>query len=100
MVKAGIKQMTGDLLALFYPRLCAACNGHLVEHEDAICLQCLLELPRTNDEHDPVDNPVARVFWGRIYLESAASCFVFSKGGKVQDLIHNLKYNDRRDAGI
>jgi ComF family protein len=100
MIRTGIKQLAGDFFSLFYPSLCAACNGHLVRHEDAICLQCLSGFPRTNDEHRPVENPAARVFWGRIPVRSAAACFLFTKGESVQELIHNLKYNGRTDAGI
>jgi ComF family protein len=97
---AVLKQFAGDFASLFFPKICAACNGHLMRGEDAICTVCLLECPRTFDEQDPVDNPAARVFWGRVPLTSAAACFVFTKGGKVQELIHNLKYNGRIDAGI
>lgn len=100
MPTAGIKQLAEDFIGLFFPKLCAACHGHLLRHEEALCTSCLLELPRTNDEHDPLENPVARVFWGRIKLQAAASCFVFIKGGHVQELVHQLKYNGRQDAGI
>src|ERR1041385_6782823 len=99
-MSAVLKQFAGDFASLCFPKICAACNGHLMRGEDAICTACLLECPRTFDEQDPVDNPAARVFWGRIPLTAAASCFIFSKGGKVQELIHNLKYNGRTDAGI
>jgi ComF family protein len=95
-----LKRYTSDFISLFYPNLCVACNGHLLRGEVAICTACLIDCPRTFDEQDPVDNPVARVFRGRIPLQAAASLFVFTKGGKVQELIHNLKYNGRRDAGI
>ncbi len=100
MTTAGIAKWAGDFVSLFFPRLCAACSGHLVRGEVAICTACLIQCPRTHDEHHPVENPVARVFWGRISLQGAAACFVFSKGGNVQELIHNLKYNGRTDAGI
>jgi ComF family protein len=95
-----LKQYAGDFASLFFPHLCAACNGHLMRGEVAICTACLLDCPRTFDEQDAVDNPVTRVFWGRMQLQTAAACFVFTKGGKVQELIHNLKYNGREDAGI
>ncbi len=100
MSTTGLKQYAGDFASLFFPKLCVACNGHLIRGEDAICTACLLECPRTFDEQDVVDNPAARVFWGRIKLEAGVACFVFSKGGKVQELIHHLKYNGRTDAGI
>ncbi|CAN5243938.1 ComF family protein [soil metagenome] len=100
MTMHGLKQLTGDFFSLFFPNLCAACNGHLLRGEVAICTACLIDCPRTFDEHNPVDNPAERVFRGRIRIEGAASLFVFTKGGKVQELIHNLKYNGRKDAGI
>ncbi|HLG04215.1 MAG TPA: phosphoribosyltransferase family protein [Bacteroidia bacterium] len=68
--------------------------------EKSICFACLTGMPRTRDEMDPLDNPVARVFWGRVPVRASAACYVFVKGGKVQELIHNLKYNGRTDAGI
>lgn len=100
MATAGLKQLAEDFIGLFFPKLCAACNGHLLRNEEAICMACLAAMPRTHDELDPSENPAARVFWGRIRLRAAASGYVFVKGGKVQELVHNLKYNGRRDAGI
>lgn len=100
MALSGIRQAADDFLSLFFPRLCAACNGNLVRGEEAVCTACLDKMPRTNDALSPAENPVARVFWGRIPLQGAAACFIFSKGSHVQELIHNLKYNGRTDAGI
>jgi len=100
MISFHVKKLSTDFAGLFFPTLCAACNGKLVRSEVAICTGCLLECPRTFDQQNPVDNPLAKVFWGRIQLQGAAACFVFTKGGKVQELIHNLKYNARIDAGV
>jgi len=55
-------------------------------------------LPHTGYEH-VADNPVARIFWGRVHLEAVTACYFFSKRGKVQQLIHELKYKKNRDAG-
>jgi ComF family protein len=100
MLATRIRNLSDDLVSLFFPRLCAACEGHLMRGEAAICTMCLLELPRTRDELDPANNAAARVFWGRIPLQSAAAVYQFVKEGKVQELIHNLKYNGRKDAGV
>lgn len=100
MALSGIRQAADDFVSLFFPRLCAACNGNLVRGEDAICSSCLDKMPRTWDELDPGQNPVARIFWGRTMLRGAAACWIFAKGSHVQELIHNLKYNGRTDAGI
>ncbi|MBI3511156.1 MAG: ComF family protein [Bacteroidetes bacterium] len=100
MPSAAIKQYTQGFVSLFYPSLCAACNAALVKNERSICTACHLTLPRSGDELFPNENPVAKVFWGRLKLEAAVSCYLFSQGGNVQELIHRLKYNGRRDAGI
>jgi len=100
MTETRIGQYAQGLVNLFYPALCVACAGDLVSGEEAVCMTCLYEIPRTEDELHPLENPLAKVFRGRINITAAASCFLFSKGGKVQELIHNLKYNGRKDAGI
>jgi ComF family protein len=41
-----------------------------------------------------------KVFWGRANLEHTAALYYFSKKGKVQHLIHQLKYKDRQDVGV
>lgn len=93
-------QLAEDFVGLVYPKLCVVCNGHLLKTEQGFCFSCEQELPRTYDELNPADNPASRVFWGRFPIEAAASCFVFSAQGKVQELVHNLKYNGRKDAGV
>lgn len=100
MVAGKFTQLASDFIGLVYPRLCVVCNGHLLKTEQGFCFTCEQELPRTYDELNPAQNPAARVFWGRFPVEAAASCFVFTGQGKVQELIHNLKYNGRKDAGV
>ncbi len=75
-----------------------ACGKPLYRHEDCVCSLCLNHLPITNF-HLHNDNPVSQLFWGKIQLESAASFLYFNKGGKVQHLIHQLKYKDQKQVG-
>jgi ComF family protein len=93
-------QLASDFIGLVYPRLCVVCNGHLLKSEQGFCFSCEQELPRTYDELQPKENPVARVFWGRFPIEAGASCFIFAAQGPIQNLVHNLKYNGRKDAGV
>lgn len=88
-----------DLISLFYPRTCMACGNTLFRHEDTICTYCLFHLPKTHF-HKEADNPVSRIFWGRVPLASAAACYHFGKGGKVQHLIHQLKYKGHQEVGV
>ena len=86
------------LTELLYPRLCVVCGDKLIEQEQWICLHCLHHIPRTNYHLTP-DNPVARIFYGRVPVESATSFFYFSKGSKYQSLLHNLKYKGMKELG-
>ena len=87
-----------DLLSLFFPQLCAGCNTPLVKGENILCLNCLADLPKTN-YRDGIENPVAYHFLGRININYATSYYSFDKGGRVQHLLHQLKYKGRKDIG-
>ncbi len=87
-----------DLLALFYPRLCAGCGTSLVIGENVLCLNCLADLPRTGF-HQFKENPVYQIFTGRTSIELATSFCRFDKGGRLQHLLHALKYQGNREVG-
>ncbi len=40
------------------------------------------------------------MFWGRIPFHAVSSCYFFSKQGKIQHLVHELKYKKNKDAGL
>jgi len=88
-----------DFISLFFPRTCYACGYSLFHNEKIICTSCLLHLPKTNF-HKTRENPVSNVFWGRVNLTTAASMYFYRKGGKVQHLIHQLKYKGHKEIGI
>ena len=91
-------QLFDYLTDLLFPRLCVVCGDRLIDQEQWICLNCLHHIPRTNF-HLVVDNPVARIFYGRVQIEHATSFFYFSKGSKYQTLLHNLKYKAMKELG-
>jgi ComF family protein len=91
--------LVNDFIALFYPNICASCSEPLVRNEHLLCTACRYELPRTNFHTDP-DNEVAQIFWGRVPLEYASAHFHFKKGGRVQELLHKLKYKNQKNIGI
>ena len=90
--------MLNDLISLFYPNNCACCNAVLKNQEKTICTICLIELPRTNFYED-IENPIARLFWGRVQLSYGLSVFQFNQRGKLQKLIHELKYQGNTQVG-
>jgi ComF family protein len=94
-----VKQWCTDLLGLLFPNLCNACGIALYHSEHLICTKCLYDLPLT-DYHQHAENRVAKQLWGRLPLNAAMAMLYFRKGAKVQNLIHNLKYNGRTDVGV
>jgi len=55
-------------------------------------------MPRT-DFHLHADNPVERMFWGKIPLVRASSFFYYHKGSDFRNILHLLKYDGRQDLG-
>ncbi|MFH1120599.1 MAG: phosphoribosyltransferase family protein [Bacteroidota bacterium] len=92
------KHLAGDVISLFYPRICLACGNILFRNEDILCFSCQYHLPKTGF-HLEEDNPVARQFYGKINFVSAASCYYFTKGSKVQHLVHQFKYKGYKEIG-
>ncbi|WP_299120517.1 phosphoribosyltransferase family protein [uncultured Winogradskyella sp.] len=83
--------MIKNLLNLFFPEVCEACNNVLNDNEDVICIFCRHQLPITNFHFDSSD-AVQKIVFGRVKLENATALLHFSKKGIVQQLLHNLKY--------
>lgn len=88
-----------NLIFFFFPPCCEVCGCLLVEGEKLICSYCLADMPRTFfTSHE--DNPVARIFWGRIRVIYATAYMHFFKGSRYQSLLHQLKYHGRDDIGL
>jgi ComF family protein len=94
-----LRSYLADLVALVFPQLCPACGESLVAGENIICTNCLFNLPLTNFHLQP-DNVVARQFWGKVNIQGAYALYYFTKGGKVQNLLHLFKYKGMRKIGV
>ncbi len=90
--------MLRDLVYLFYPIYCAACDSPLHSNERLLCTSCRHELPLGNF-HYVNAKKIEKVFYGRVKIENATALFVFRKDSLVQNMIHNLKYRGREEIG-
>ena len=87
----------GNLLDLFFPRVCTVCHTPLVEGEDLMCLGCLMELPRVEFD-DYRDNELAdRLASLRAPIEKAASLYYHMSGTPHVRLIHDAKIQPSPD---
>jgi len=89
----------GKMLMLIFPRICQACGEHLVKTEANFCKSCLLSFPYTDYHLDP-ENKLAKQFWGSVKVESAVAFLFFNAASKVQNMMHQLKYNNQPQVGI
>jgi ComF family protein len=46
------------------------------------------------------DNPLERLFWGRMDVKAVTSLLYFTKSGVTQQLLHKLKYKGMQQVGI
>ena len=88
-----------SIINLFYPRVCGACGEPLLKDEETVCLKCRYTLPHTVYELH-ADNPLAQTFYGRVQFHAVTASLFFAKSGKVQHLIHQLKYKGNKEAGV
>ncbi|MFR9165409.1 MAG: ComF family protein [Dysgonomonas sp.] len=94
-----MRKILSDFINLFFPNICLGCGKRLIEGESYICLSCIGNIPAT-DYHLMRGNKLEERFAGRFLFDRIASYAVFTKGGVIQSLIHELKYNNNPHIGI
>ena len=91
--------MLKDFFSLLFPRYCLSCDGPLASEEETLCTTCIYELPKTNYHLEP-ENPVMGKFYGLIRIKHAFAYLKFVKNGKVQKLMHQLKYGNHPEIAL
>jgi ComF family protein len=93
--------MFEDLLSLLFPESCYACDGAMARGEKYICTKCNIKLPYTDYHlHGATElNPLQRRFWGKVQIQYAFAYLLFTPKGRVQHLLHKLKYKGAKDLG-
>lgn len=94
-----VKNWANGLMQLFFPHTCAACGSDVLNEETALCMQCLHQLPVTNfNQH--ANNPVEKIFWGKLPITAATSYCHFTKQSLIQNILHQAKYKNNQQAAI
>lgn len=88
--------LINDFMSLIYPRHCEACGNSLFKHEAYICNLCKLSLPKSN-YHKNGQNELSQTFVGRVPLEKSLCFYLFEKSGKVQKILHAIKYQNQKE---
>ena len=88
-----------DINTILLPKVCFGCNAHLSRGEEHLCTICRNDIPLTGYTFN-VENPVDRIFYGRIDVKKASSFLFFRENSIVQRLIHHLKYRNQPQIGV
>jgi ComF family protein len=88
-----------DLMHFFFPHICAGCGSDLILPDQTVCIQCHTSIPETGFSVI-TGNPIEKIFYGRLPVVAATSCYFFTKDTALQNLIHALKYKGRQEVGI
>ncbi len=83
----------------FYPHNCIGCGSDILNSENFLCIECINNLPHTEFALH-ANNPVEKIFWGRIAITAGMSEFYFTKASIIQNLIHEFKYRGNRKVGL
>lgn len=94
-----LRDIKESVLHLAFPHICQGCGSDLLEAHHELCLKCLSSLPGT-DFHLHPDNPVERIFWGRMALTYAMAQYYFTKESLIQHLMHQVKYRRNKELGF
>ena len=94
-----LKEIKESLLHLAFPHVCEGCGSDILSSQHFLCLRCLSSLPETNF-HFHSNNPVEKLFWGRLPLNAATAQYYFTKESMMQHLMHQVKYKRNKELGL
>lgn len=87
-----------DFAHLIFPHNCEGCGTDAIQQHDFLCMKCIAQLPETGFENID-ENPIEKIFYGRLNIQNATAAFYFSKQSLIQHLLHQLKYRGNKEAG-
>lgn len=93
-----LRHIWDAFLSLLCPPTCLACEKVLLYGEEHLCTFCLALLPSAELEMKSKQMGLLRKFMGRVPLDHIFALYYFTKQGKIQYLLHQLKYHARPQA--
>jgi ComF family protein len=97
-VKTFIENISNSISHLLFPHNCLGCATDILNDDDSICARCAAELPITN-YFKSANNPVEKIFFGRLKVENGGATFYYTKDSLIQHLMVQLKYKGTKEVG-
>lgn len=82
-----------------FPHVCEGCGTDIIQPDHFLCIRCHANLPKTEFHLYP-NNPIEKIFWGRVPITYATAQYYFTKNSMMQTLMHGLKYKGNKELGI
>lgn len=93
-----IHPITESLAHLVFPHLCEACGSPNLPEKQYLCCHCYSNLPETMF-FSSENNPVERLFIGRLMIEKAGAQFYYTRNSVMRKLMHEFKYKGHISLG-
>lgn len=97
MTKFEVSNILNDINNILVPRSCFGCIAPLRKGERILCTVCRNDLPFTEYNFHK-ENPIDRIFYGRIAIKKASSLLFFIENGMIKNMLHHLKYKNQQDV--
>lgn len=82
---------------LFFPDICICCSRKLVESEKNLCINCIIDMPLTNEWGNHENNTFVKIC-DRVPIENACALLDYKKESDYSFMIHNMKFRNERKA--
>ena len=86
------------LKEFIFPPLCFACDRPVKSGNSKICAECWNSLESVDPSHDTWLEIQQRLDEQQV-ISDLCSCFLFEKEGRMQDIMHHLKYRGVKSIG-
>jgi ComF family protein len=93
-----ITDIKDSVVHLIFPHLCEGCGTPNLPERHYLCTSCFCELPET-DFFRFENNPVEKLFIGRLMVEMAGAQFYYSRNSLMRKLMHEFKYKSDISLG-
>jgi Predicted amidophosphoribosyltransferases len=93
-----LSEVTNALTHLIFPHLCEGCSSPHLAEKEYLCSYCYSELPETIF-FDSENNPVEKLFIGRLMVEMAGAQFYYTRNSIMRKLMHEFKYKGNVSLG-
>lgn len=89
-----LQKIIAPLNNLLFPEICEICHTPLLRNEESLCFSCIKKLPYCDVASFAL---IELKISGRFSFEKISSFMYFYKGGILQELMHQIKYQQNKN---